>query len=304
MSYIHTEDFYNNYFGHNIDHLQLLINYFRRENKNIIFLAGDSTLDNKHWILNNPHKKYKAINGYENILDSPYMIGDISFHINNYLKNMNYVCINCAVEEATLLNKSHKLNDQDILIRDNIQKDDILLVSIGGNDIALNPNTNVMINFGLLYYTNNIDKIKNNIMSANGITYFKTVFKNKLKQYIFNLTSKQRPSNIILSGIYYPDENIKDNSWANTALKLLNYDNNPDKLQSIIKSLYEQILFKIRLEIYITDNKILDESNIIPLPLYNILNGKITEDYIERVEPSHHGGKKIAQYIYNIIRKI
>lgn len=301
ISKISTIDYYNNYYGHTIEHLEMLINQFRNDNKNILFLVGDSTFDNKHWILNTKYKKYQAINCYEKILYPPYMIGDICFNINVYLKNTNFVCINCAVEESSLLEKTSSLNLQDKFVRDHIRENDILLVSLGGNDIALKPDTKIMINFGLLYYTNNIETIKNNPLTANGITYFKTVFKNNMKKYLLGLTSIERPKNIILSGLYFPDENTQSISWADNSLNLLNYNNNPDKLQSIIKSLYEYILFKIRIPINITDTKIQNEINIIPFPIYNVLNGKITEDYIKRVEPSHFGGKKMAQYLYNIL---
>ena len=42
--------------------------------------------------------------------------------------------------EATTLNeRSYRLRAQDKFIRDNISSEDVLIVSIGGNDIALAP---------------------------------------------------------------------------------------------------------------------------------------------------------------------
>ena len=40
---------------------------------------------------------------------------------------------------------------------------------------------------------------------------------------------------------------------------------------------------------------------MIPVPLYHILDGKSTADYVARVEPSPTGGKKLAEYFLDII---
>lgn len=44
-----------------------------------------------------------------------------------------------VVEATTLNERTFKLRPQDIFIRDNISCDDILVVSVGGNDVALMP---------------------------------------------------------------------------------------------------------------------------------------------------------------------
>ena len=52
-----------------------------------------------------------------------------------------YGVINCAVEESTVGARAcSRLLDQDTFIRDHITGDDMLVVSVGGNDIALKPN--------------------------------------------------------------------------------------------------------------------------------------------------------------------
>jgi len=302
---IKTIKYYETYHGHKIEHLKLLINEFRNNNKNIIFLVGDSSLDNKHWILNDKSqtKKYKAINGYENILNPPYMIGDVCFNINTYLKNTNFVCINCAVEESSLLERSDNLLDQDNLVKENITDKDILLVSVGGNDIILKPNAEIILNFGLLYYTNSIDTIKNNPLYANGFNYFKNKFHVNMKKYILELISIRRPIKVIMAGLYFPDENDKDSKkgWADNALKLLGYNTNPKKLQAVIKSIYEKSLFNIKLPVIITDKDCKKEVELIPFPMYDVMNGKTSHDYIYRVEPSMFGGCKIANKLYNIL---
>ena len=45
----------------------------------------------------------------------------------------------------------------------------------------------------------------------------------------------------------------------------------------------------------------IDGCEVIPVPLFNVLDGKRSEDYIARVEPSSSGGKKMAEYFLDII---
>jgi hypothetical protein len=42
-------------------------------------------------------------------------------------------------------------------------------------------------------------------------------------------------------------------------------------------------------------------SQVIPIPLFNVLDGKRSEDYIARVEPSAVGGRKIAEFLLDVI---
>lgn len=37
---------------------------------------------------------------------------------------------------------------------------------------------------------------------------------------------------------------------------------------------------------------------MIPFPLFQVLDGKTTEDYLQRVEPSPSGGKKMADALF------
>jgi hypothetical protein len=38
-------------------------------------------------------------------------------------------------------------------------------------------------------------------------------------------------------------------------------------------------------------------SQVIPVPLFHVLDGKNSRDYIARVEPSSQGGRKMAEYL-------
>jgi hypothetical protein len=42
-------------------------------------------------------------------------------------------------------------------------------------------------------------------------------------------------------------------------------------------------------------------SEVIPVPLFNALDGKNSNDYIARVEPSAAGGRKMAEFLLDII---
>ena len=42
-------------------------------------------------------------------------------------------------------------------------------------------------------------------------------------------------------------------------------------------------------------------SEVIPIPLFHPLNGRISGDYVARVEPSATGGRKMAEYMLDAI---
>lgn len=90
--------------------------------------------------------------------------------------------------------------------------------------------------------------------------------------------------------IYYLDENVTP-SWANASLGGLGYNKDPEKLQLIIQKTYEKITSTIRIP----------GTEVIPIPLFHVLDGKKSEDYVARVEPSALGGKKMAEYFVDVI---
>jgi hypothetical protein len=42
-------------------------------------------------------------------------------------------------------------------------------------------------------------------------------------------------------------------------------------------------------------------SEVIPVPLFNVLDGKCSDDYVARVEPSAIGGEKMAEFLLDIV---
>jgi len=90
--------------------------------------------------------------------------------------------------------------------------------------------------------------------------------------------------------IYYPDEN-NEPSWANAALGSLGYNTNPAKIQLLLRKFFEEATSSIRIP----------GSEVIPIPLFHPLDGTRSEDYVARVEPSARGGKKMAEYMLDVI---
>lgn len=166
------------------------------------------------------------------------------------------------VEATTLNERWYKLRPQDIFLRDNIKQNDILIVSIGGNDVALLPTPCTIASMtGLLCLpklcvqngksccTVPINDYccgcSTSLLSCTGscppcLGYFRHLFGVRVQKYIEALTVKTKPRKILVCMIYYPDEDIASPSWAGFALKALGYNKNPEKLQSLIKKAFEE----------------------------------------------------------------
>ena len=306
-------DFYNLFHGHEPEHLQQLTNKFRNDTRPIIYLAGDSSLDNKYWF----NDKANAINGYEELLSPPQAKKDIAYWMNKVAvdRNSPYVTINAAIEESTVGSRAClRLKSQDKVIRDNIQPDDLLVVSVGGNDIALAPNICTVVNMISLVKCIGKSQIENGCAMAlpceecccgcgfscvnalfgcpPQLGYFSHLFKTRIEAYIKNLTAIHRPKKILVCMIYYPDETA-NGSWADATLGALEYDRDPVKLQAVIRRIFELATQKIEVP----------GSEVIAIPLFAALDSKDSRDYAQRVEPSGRGGEKMATMFYDAIEK-
>jgi len=172
--------------------LEDLVREMKEEKASTIFLAGDSSLDNKYWF----NEQARAVNGFERILNPPTMKLDVCYWLTGmtvllainsridslfFLSRLNLEalqrkeslwCVNTAVEATSLnsrpfcsllpqvfvwfifhlqtaIKKCIRLL-QDEFIRDTISEDDVLIVSIGGNDIALSPLLCTILNISML----------------------------------------------------------------------------------------------------------------------------------------------------------
>ena len=62
--------YYNTYHGHPVDQIENVHKTLRKNCDSIIFFAGDSSLDNKYWLLTDNTATYgeEACNHYEKVL--------------------------------------------------------------------------------------------------------------------------------------------------------------------------------------------------------------------------------------------
>ena len=71
----------------------------------------------------------------------------------------------------------------------------------------------------------------------------------RTQMYIEALTSKTRPQKILVCTIYYPGvDNVP--SWANDALGALGYNQNPAKLQLLIRKVFEEATRYVRYSVH------------------------------------------------------
>eukprot|EP00980_Cylindrotheca_fusiformis_P023069 scaffold10090_cov119-Cylindrotheca_fusiformis.AAC.7 len=307
---VSSSEFYMEYHGHKVDHLRQVYPAVREASaEGLIWTAGDSSLDNKYWFSD----IRPAVGAYREILDPPVSNADVTYWLNYYgtkeRRAKKLAAINTAVEATTLNSRSFRLHPQDEFIRDHIQTDDVLIVSIGGNDIALAPTPCTILSLlclphCCLEYSAVLGSVPiDDYCCGCGCStlscactfppclgYLVHLFGTRVEKYIEKLTSKTRPRKILVCMLYYLDENPTP-SWAGAALGALGYNSNPQSIQRLIRKIFMEATSKIQIS----------GSDVIPVPLFNALNGKISADYIARVEPSSQGGEKMAEYLLDMI---
>uniref|UniRef100_A0A0G4HUF4 SGNH hydrolase-type esterase domain-containing protein n=1 Tax=Chromera velia CCMP2878 TaxID=1169474 RepID=A0A0G4HUF4_9ALVE len=294
---IRSQEFYAHWSGHEVAHLNAVIGHVRSATSDaaVLWLAGDSALDNKFWLSpNNPTNVHKysrdaenafhtdpltdpsytaeALNGYEGVLEGR-MVRDVTYNLNAQAssRKMSLVTVNTAVEASTLEGREVSLLDADEVIRDNIQPQDVLVVHVGANDILFSTG-------GGLPSPEKLQEI----------------FLVRLKNFVERLTEKTKPSLVVLCGTYYPGLE-GGRSWATEALDALGYSKEGDP--SILKGLVDQVFtnFVSRVEV--------GGVKVVPLQLSAALDGSEEGAYVQRVEPSVQGGGKLAGLILDLVEK-
>jgi hypothetical protein len=293
---INTSRFFFEWKGHVISDVSTLrsITLSLRPSKPIIYLAGDSSFDNKFWVPSSgPGGEPLSVDVpeiYHAALDRPHPKPDIAFWLNHFLRD-RATTLNLAVEESTLRERDNDLLDHDKFIRDNIRDDDILIVSIGANDIALKPTFATVRNMLQLAWLTPRSSLQRG--TAWSLNHFTDMFKNQVEYYVSKLVEKHKPRAVVVCMIYYPLEAGASNqkSWADFPLKLLGYNRFPGQLQAAIKQMYEQATKKVQIP----------GVKVVPCPLFERMDGKNKDDYSARVEPSAEGGRKMALQLKEII---
>merc|ERR1711976_972065 len=290
---IDTFSFYREYHGHKLSDLKILHYSLKnlKKDQKFIYFCGDSTLDNKYWF----NDTAPAVNGYEKVLTVPRSKCDVAYWVNKYAEQnetQNFVCINTSIEESTLSSRIGKplSKPQDRFIRDNITENDVLVVSVGGNDVALKPSIKTIFNT-LSVLTQSF--ITSETSQKLGTGHFINLFGAKTQEYIEKLLVKTKPKLVIVCMLYFLDENENAQSWAGMTLKALRYNSKPGILQSLIRQVYENGTKSVKI----------DGTKVVYLPFFEVLDGKDTNDYVARVEPSAKGGEKMGKAIIEKVLK-
>ncbi len=308
--FIEQKAYDNEWHGHCASHLEIVYAGLKYQQFNrFVWLAGDSSFDSKHWVRDEP--LVAAVNGYHCIMSPPVRRPDVCHWLNFELKlrgseNVHKTAaLNTAVEESTLnerltksrymsfdLSQSHLTEymywSSDRFICDHINIDDTLVVSIGGNDIALHPTATTIAHMAALLAT---PMFLINYQYHPSFTYFVRMFKDDVTTYIKKLINKKIPRRIIVCMIYYPCTDQAQQSWANAVLTLTGYNIIPSKLQAIIRAIYEEATCKIKI----------NGTEVKSLALFDVLDHKDQGDYNNRVEPSSQGGHKMAKAIASLV---
>jgi hypothetical protein len=296
---IDASQFYFEWKGHTISDVSAFrsITLSLRPSQPIIYLAGDSSFDNKFWVPSSgPGGEPLPVDVpgiYHAALDRPHPKPDIAFWLNHLLKD-RATALNLAVEESTLQDRENDLLKHDEFIRDNIRAEDVLIVSIGANDIALKPTFATIRHMLQLAWLTPRGSLQRG--TAWSLSYFTKLFKDQVQAYVSRLVEKHKPRAVIVCMIYYPLEAgaSKQTSWADVPLKLLGYNLFPGQLQTAIKAIYEVATKQIQIP----------GVKVIPCALFEAMDGKNKDEYSARVEPSAEGGRKIASQLKEIIEPL
>ena len=117
------------------------------------------------------------------------------------------------------------------------------------------------------------------------------LFKNRVENYLSQLVSRTMPAAVAIAMIYYPDER-PGNGWAEQLLSLLGYNRDPGQLQALIRALYREATSRI----------VLPGTVVVPCPLHEAMDGTVSTDYCERVEPSPAGSAKLAALVLDRVQ--
>ncbi len=291
---INTSRFYFEWKGHTISDATAFraTTLSLRPNKPIIYLAGDSSLDNKYWVPSSgPEEEPLPVDVpeiYRAALDRPYPRPDVAFWLNHFL-GKSATALNLAVEASTLKERETELLEHDEFIKDNIRAEDILIVSVGANDIALRPT------FATIRHLLRLAWLLPRWSLERGwfLGHFVNMFKDQVEAYVSKIVEKQKPRAVIVCMIYFPLEAglSKEAGWADPQLKALGYNWFPRQLQTAITKMYELATKQVQIP----------GVQVVPCALYEAMDGKNSEDYTARVEPSAEGGRKMALQLKEIV---
>ena len=217
---------------------------------------------------------------------------DAAFYLNKLIAERQgtgkAAVINCAVEESTLGSRRSGLLPHDVVLRDNLRATDTVVISVGGNDVALRPSAGTVWNMLVMQYLNRTATVVRG--DAWGMSHFIWLFKDVMTEYIEKLCEKTKPKRVVVSCIYFPDE-TRSGGWADRVLSALSYFSNPAKLQGAIASIFRKAICQIRIP----------NVEIVPFAMFSVMDGKDSSMYCAGVEPSAKGNRLLAEKYYDAI---
>ena len=199
--------------------------------------------------------------GLETVLRPPLMAPDVAYCLNDEFRRTGtaFSCLNTSIEATCLADRASELLPQDEFIRDHIRAEDVLVVSVGGNDIALRPSASTALAAFKLARLTGLKSVQTGMPT--GMGHMVKLFGDTVQRYIEKLVAKTKPRAVVVCMIYFPQV-AKDplGGWADTPLKGLKYNSDPERLQTIIRRIYELATSRIRV----------DGVRVIPFPLYEV----------------------------------
>lgn len=283
--------FYATYHGHTLQHLShlhatLVAAAPEHERPRCCFLLGDSTMDNKHWFFSGRRPKEDqlqapgftapACNGFGASLTPPRMVQDIAYWMNHIAEERlgprRLMTFNAAIEESTAANRDGSVLPHDAWAGQHATRRDCVVLSVGGNDIALRPTARTILNMLLL--TRSPRTMIANAW-APGFGYFVKLFRDKARSILTRAfpDPTTRPAKALVCVLYYPDE-TPGGSWADYPLSKLGYDADPGKLQLLLRSLFDTIR---------RDGIQVDGMDVDIIPMFELLDPKVFDPPLHRV---------------------
>ena len=181
-----------------------------------------------------------------------------------------------------------RLLAHDAFVRDALTERDVVVLSLGGNDVALRPSAATVAAMGLLTRVTPTWLLR--LGCAPGLGHFFALFHDRIEEIVTKIAAAnggRKPAKVLVCMIYYLDE-TPGGSWADGVLSKLGYDSDLAKLKLIIQMLFERVAsagFRV------------DGVEVVPFALFKVLDGTDSRDYVQRVEPSVQGGRKMARAI-------
>jgi lysophospholipase L1-like esterase len=283
------------YHGHSTPLLCALVAGLRP--RPLLFLAGDSTLDCKYWLRALP--RVAAAAGMERLVSPPLAPPDVAAALNALLPSTRHLsehaAVNCAVEESTLRARSHgtRLLPQDALIAARLRTRDVLVISVGGNDVVLSPTLSTATALARVLCCGDA------CGGAGGYAALASLFRDELQALVDALTARATPAVVVVCFPYFPQEFGGAGAapaWADGALRLLGYARDPAPLQRAMRAVFARATRGITGP---------PGACVAHLALFDVLDAAPgSGDYVDRVEPSARGARKIARAIVDAVEAV